>query len=243
MDKNSLNLYFKSIGYYANILNYREWSEAGSGNISQLIDPDELKSVYNDETIFKSNKLETFKTKSSFDNLDNFGVLITNSGARMREITQSPSKFISLLKIEKNNKFKIIHGNSRITSEWESHIGLYNEFISKNKVQRAIIHIHPPEIIAFTHIIKNEKKINSILKEMLNEMKIFLPEGVGFIEHLEAGSEKLSIATVKKFKSYTISFWEKHGIISSGETLNHALDNIEIVNQAVKIFFKVHSIA
>jgi len=241
MHKNDLNLYLKNIGYYANILNYRGWSEAGSGNISQLIEPDKLKSPYN-KTSIENNKSEIFKTKNSFDNLENFGILITNSGARMREIAQTPSKFISLLKIEKNNKFKIIHGNSNITSEWESHIGLYNKFISEDKNQRAIIHIHPPEIIAFTHIIKNEKKINTVLKEMLNEMKLFLPEGVGFIEHLDAGSEGLAMATVKKSKSYRVSFWEKHGIISSGETLDKALDNIEIVNQAVKIFFKVHSI-
>jgi rhamnulose-1-phosphate aldolase len=241
MHKNNLNLYLKNIGYYADILNYRGWSEAGSGNISQLIEPNKLKLLYN-KTSFKSNKLETFKTKHFLDNLENFGVLITNSGARMREIAQTPSKFVSLLKIEKNNTFKIIHGNPNITSEWESHIGLYDKFISEDKTQRAIIHIHPPEIIAFTHVIKNEKKINTVLKEMLNEMKLFLPEGIGFIEHLDAGSEELAVATIKKSKSYRVSFWEKHGIISSGETLDKALDSIEIVNQAVKIFFKVHSI-
>lgn len=241
MDKNLLNFYLNKISSCAKLLSERGWAEAGSGNISLLIDANQLENIHY-KHILKNIGTDTFETEINLDKLANFGMFITNSGSRMRNLDKFPEESISLLKFFKNNQFISIIGNKNITSEWESHLGLYNEFLIKNIKRKAVIHIHPPDIIAFTHILKDEKRINSILKEMLHEMNIFLPDGVGFIKHHNTGSKELAMATIEKLGEFKITLWEKHGIISSGNSLDEALDYIEIINQAVKIFFKVYSI-
>jgi rhamnulose-1-phosphate aldolase len=228
--------YYNSIAKTAKRIDNNGWSEAGSGNMSLILNSKD-KDKLNNSDLFKSKKINKFKTDIDLNNLIDSIIIITNRGARMREISEFPHPLTSLLKIENNNSYKILSENNIITSEWETHLGLLNKFSGLKDNRKAIIHIHSSEIIAFTHIKKEEKRINELLRNLIHELNIFLPKGIGFIKHFETGSKDLVNETIKKLGKYKISFWEKHGIISSGIDLDTAMDYIEIINQAIKVFF------
>jgi len=239
MDQKELEIYLKEIAITAERIDKNGWSEAGSGNISLLLSPTELEELLK-STPLKLGKVFNFNTYMEFENLENCGIIITNTGSRMRELAKHPKPLISIIKVEKGNQYRIVLGNNNITSEWESHIGLLNEFAKSTVKRKAIVHIHSAEIIAFTHIHKNEKEINKLLKDLVHELNIFLPDGIGFIKHFKTGSKELADATIKKLEKYKIAFWENHGIISSAVDLPTALDFIEIINQAIKVFFYIN---
>jgi rhamnulose-1-phosphate aldolase len=104
--------------------------------------------------------------------------------------------------------------------------------------EKVILHTHPDELIALTHIpdYLDETVLNRILWGMIPEVKVFVPEGIGFVPYQLPGSEALAEATIKSLDAHKIVLWEKHGCLATGTNIVEAFDSIDVLNKAAKIF-------
>ena len=207
----------KEVSNIAKILSNNGWAEANAGNIS-----------FNVSNIIGAD----FKTS----------IIITSSGSRMREIAEAPERYCGVLtfshrkegySISKFGKKEFIP-----TSEYLSHIAIHRYLVNEGRLEKAIIHSHPDELIAAMHSeeLNTEKKINSVFKKMHSEFSMLIPDEVGYLKFLDPGSKELAEKTLEKLEDHKIVLWKDHGCISIGNTLGQTLDNIEIVNKISNIF-------
>ncbi len=211
------------------------WAERNAGNISvDVTDIITIKKWTN-----KSNKIPM---KIGEPILANRLFLVTGTGVRLRDIKREPQKCLLLVQISETvDGYYIIDGNRKIfsTSEFISHL-LIHSFLLKNKVdKKAIIHTHPNHIIALSHIKKysSENMFNRLIWSIHPEVKVVIPEGVGYVKYNCPGTERLARATLKKLKDRRLIIWERHGCVAIGKDLYEAFDLIDTVDKAIEIFF------
>jgi rhamnulose-1-phosphate aldolase len=214
------------------------WAEANAGNFSINI-TDLCKGIE-----LNLNKINGIKTSKTYKSLSNQFLLITLSGSKMREITENPLNGLCLLCFNKSGNLyyniplcKAI--NNKPTSELYTHLGIQNLLSKKNAEEKVVLHTHPAELIALTHLkkFKKEKELNKIFFSIQPEVSILFPEGIGFVPYFKTGSKKLAEQTKKKFNNHKIILWKKHGCVSIGTNLNDAFEGIEMLVRSAKIFF------
>ena len=160
----------------------------------------------------------------------------------MREVAESPEKYCGVLTFLAGKKGYYISkfGEEEFipTSEYLSHVMMHRSLVNGNRSEKAIIHSHPDELIAAMHMNKmsTEEKINSIFIKLHSEFSMLIPDKVGYIPFTDPGSKELAEKTLKKLEFHKIVLWRDHGCISIGDSLDLALDNIEIVNKISKIY-------
>ncbi len=229
-----LTQYFDRIKIIARIMSENNWAEANAGNISINITD-----IHGNN---KLNKRQKIKFRNPYKNTYGQVLLITQSGKRMRDIALNPEEHITIIRLYKNY-FEILNNTKNMpSSELISHIAIHDYFVKSKSNNKVIIHSHPTEIIALSHIEKyaSSKKIIELLNNMHTEIKMLLPNGIGFIRELTPGSSELAKETLKIIKKYDICIWQKHGCISIGKDIDSAFDKIEIVNKSASIFLEIN---
>lgn len=225
----------------ANLLWKKGWAEANAGNLSVNI----TKLLKNLEIDYK--KSENLKTDRVYNHLPENYFLITSTGSRMRDISKNPLNGICLIQInEKGNGYKnIALGNNIIkpTSEILAHLEIHNTLSGTNSPNNTVLHTHPAEVIAITHLKKycNEKNLNKLIYSIQPEVSFAYQNGIGFVPYYTTGSAKLATETGKKFLNHNTVLWEKHGCVSVGKDLFDAFDKIDILVKSLKIFFLCNS--
>ena len=68
------------------------------------------------------------------------------------------------------------------------------------------------------------------------EVKVFLPEGVGFAPYRCPGSSELAAATVEALRDHRLCLWEKHGCVAVGPDVVEAFDLIDTADKAAEIY-------
>ena len=216
----------------------RGWADSSSGNfsinITDLAGNLDIKSEYS----------QSIRTGRKYKSLCNNLILVTRSGSRMRDIAKNPIPELCLLHISKNgeryNNFSLDNERSKKpTSELRTHLEIQNLLCEKESGDRVVLHTHPAEIIAFTHIKKyrSEKKINELLFSIQPEVSFTFPEGIGFVGYQKTGSKELAEETRKKFSKHKIVIWEKHGCVAAGKSLSDAFDKTDVLVKSLRIFF------
>ena len=246
--QNSIKKYFKEISEISGYLWERGWAERNAGNLSVnltgIVDID----------VTKLEKLPDNPFSKTYSNLKNNLILISTAGSRMRYMSKEPHKYILGLYISGtgkhykyfglNNDGKISENNNdkKPTSEILTHIAYHNLLKKSGSKFKAILHSHPTEIIAITHIKEytNAKKLNEVFLKMHPEVKLFIPEGAGLVPFMESSSEEIATATLKLANKHRIVIWEKHGCFAVEETLTEAFELIDILTKSAKIFFLVN---
>jgi rhamnulose-1-phosphate aldolase len=225
---------FRSV---AEVLSARGWAEASAGNMSLRLAaaPAELGRLASGPRNIQ---------KAAVDMTDLIGdcFLITASGSRMREIALEPEKGLCLIQIIDGQHFWLVDGTGSLSSEWATHAGLHSLFKENRNGERAVVHCHPPNLIALSHIFDSEKEMNERLFRMQHETRLFIPEMIGLIPYAVTGSKSLAKASKEKLKKYRLAIWEKHGVIASGKNLDQALDRIELVEKAAAIYLQLKSV-
>ncbi|MCK4978789.1 MAG: rhamnulose-1-phosphate aldolase [Candidatus Delongbacteria bacterium] len=223
----------KEISNVAKILSERGWAEANAGNISFNVS-DAIGDEFDCSNLQKSSKDYGFSKDIS--------IIITSSGSRMREVAKSPEKYCGVLTFLAGNKGYYISkfGEEEFipTSEYLSHVMIHRELANENRSEKAIIHTHPDELIAAMHLneLNTEEKINSVFNRMHSEFSMLIPNKVGYIPFTDPGSKKLAEETLKKLEDHKIVLWKDHGCLSIGDSLDSALDIIEIVNKISMVY-------
>ncbi len=227
---------YGEIGKIAGLLWQKGWAEANAGNIS--VDITEILA----DLSYKWDSLASNPLPISFESLSGSYFIITAAGSRMRDILESFSS-VGIIRIgEKGNRYytiSIAEMSTQFvpTSELPSHL-MIHDFLRKNQMaQKAVLHTHPTELIAVSHIDKfaGESEFNKMLRMMHTEIEAIIPEGIGYVKTLPAGSMDLAEATINAFNNHRIAIWEKHGCIAIGKTLSDAFDLVDILNKAATI--------
>ena len=181
--------------------------------------------------------------KTDVDMTDLIGdrFLVTASGSRMREIAAEPEKGLCLIQVLDRQRLWLIEGPAQLSSEWPTHAGLHSLFKESRSGERAVVHCHPLNLIALSHVFNSEKEMNDRLFRMQPETRLFVPEMLGLIPYEVTGSRDLAKSSKEKLKKYRLALWDKHGVIASGKSLDQALDRIEVVEKAAAIYLLLRS--
>lgn len=220
----------------AEVLFLKDWAEASAGNMSFRLAPWSAGSGGYDPDHGCVQESEVDMTHLIGDRF-----LVTASGSRMREIAAEPQKFLCLIHVLDRRRYRLIEGAGPLSSEWPTHAGLHSLFKESRSPERAVLHCHPLNLISLSHIFSSEKEMNDRLFRMHHETRLFIPEMLGLIPYAVTGSMDLAKASREKLKKFRVAIWEKHGAIASGQTLDQALDRIEMVDKAAAIYLLVKS--
>lgn len=214
----------------AEVLSVKGWAEASAGNMSLRLEkapgpsaPDSL-----------SGKVQ----HAAVDMTDLIGdrFLVTASGSRMRDLAAEPRNCLCLIQVLDSRRFRLIDGSGPLSSEWPTHAGLHSLFKESRSHERAVLHCHPLNLIALSHVFDNEKEMNDRLFRMHHETRLYVPEMLGLIPYAVTGSEELARTSKEKLKKHRLALWDKHGVIASGKTLDEALDRVDMVEKAAAIY-------
>jgi rhamnulose-1-phosphate aldolase len=220
----------------------KEWAEQNAGNISV------------DVTEFIEKRGHDF-SEFSFIKLDFSESLtagrcffVTTAGSRFRDMKHAPEKNLMLIHISDSmDGFHVLWGGmdeeTRPTSEFISHLMIHGSGQKIGFPFKAVVHTHPTHLIALSHIKEytNEDAVNQLLWSMHPEMKVFMPEGIGFAPYTCPGTEELAKATIHALISHRLVLWEKHGCIAIGQGVFDAFDLIDMADKAARIFFLCRS--
>lgn len=211
------------------------WAARNAGNIS--VDVTELvsKRGYNFEPF------PQMPMKISAPELAGRYLLVTTTGSRFREFARQPEKSLLLVRIaDKLDGFHILWGGegpeSRPTTEFVSHLKIHGLLRKNNAPQKVVLHSHPNELIALTHLQDYGKDTFQRFLWSTHVSVKFFPEGVGMAPYQAGGSEELADVTVDLFQRYKAVLWEKHGCTTIGTDVADAFDLMDILNSAAKVF-------
>ncbi len=147
-------------------------------------------------------------------------MIITRTGCNKGMISA-----IDLIAYDLRNNKKLSDGD--LSSEWKMHYEIY----MNRKDVRAILHTHPPYLLAAI------KSSNNFLQHInVYESEIFLPR-IGLVEPLIPGSEELASAVARVACSKDIVFLKNHGLVCVGKDLIQCISLSEEIEQLAKIFF------
>lgn len=216
------------------------WAESNAGNISYNV------------THILTDIIDSFDFNPAVDlktplpALDKNIIIVTGTGTRMRDVWADSYKNTCIIQIINEGQSwrqaqkPELEKQILPTSELPTHLAIHNMLIKDHRKEKVIVHTHPDNLIALTHIREfcNQERINNMLWSIQPETCAFVYDGVGFIPYLQTGSEELANATIKKFKNHRVALWEKHGCLAIGKTAHEAFDLIDIVDKSAGIFFK-----
>ncbi|MBT5186945.1 MAG: rhamnulose-1-phosphate aldolase [Kordiimonadaceae bacterium] len=215
-------------------LAFKGWSEAEGGNLSVRMDISEVPEVLQNPTS------DPIKLPLNVSEIAGKFLLISGSGTRSRDIANTPEKDIGLYKISTDgNSYQWIIGNDKPTSEMPSHCAIQAVLESQRPEHKALIHTHPPRLIALTHVpeFKDPKRLSDVVLGLQSEARIQLPEGIGHIPFQVPGSLELGLLSAEEFKKRTVILWHMHGSLATGRNLSHCFDQLEVVEKAAEVYW------
>jgi rhamnulose-1-phosphate aldolase len=214
----------------------RGWAERNAGNLS--VDVTEL--VPSEEP----DPARCIRVRGTIAQPELAGrcFFITATGARLRELADRGEQCLLLVRIEERlDGYSVLwggEGTSPATSELPAHLEVHALLRRSGSPYSAVVHTHPTHLIALTQIesLARQDALNQLLWSMHPEVKVFLPEGVGFAPYRCPGSTELAAATVEALRDHRLCLWEKHGCVSVGRDVVEAFDLIDTANKAAEIY-------
>jgi rhamnulose-1-phosphate aldolase len=184
-----------------------------------------------------------------YEELRGRSYLVTATGGRFREIARRPEKNLVLVRVnEEMDGYLVLWGGEgkfrQATSEFVSHLKIHGLLRHRGLPQKSVLHTHPTEVIALSHMPEfcSGDALNRMLWSMHPEVKVVLPEGLGFAPYRRPGTEDLADATMAALAGHRVVVWEKHGTVAIGENAIEAFDLIDTVGKGAQVFFLCRSV-
>lgn len=117
------------------------------------------------------------------------------------------------------------YGRYKPTIEYRMHLEIYRRV----RVAKAVLHAHNPYTILAV-----ELGVELNPKEFI-ETRYAIGECIGIIEEIEPGTKELARRVGEEAEKCMTIVLRRHGVISYGETIYHALDAIEALEDYAKI--------
>ncbi|MDP4152276.1 MAG: rhamnulose-1-phosphate aldolase [Bacillota bacterium] len=215
------------------------WDERNGGNISLILDPEEVKQYLDLDTVKKWIPI-------TFHAVDLAGkiFLVTGTGKYFRNVLKKPADCLGIIKVAEDGKsIGILWGfedGGRPTSELPAHFMSHIERLKVDPKHRIVIHTHATNVVAMTFVHDlSEREFTRTLWQMCTECLVVFPDGVGVLPWMLCGNDEIGRATAEKMKEYRLVVWGQHGIFGTGRDIDEAFGLIETVEKAAEIYIKV----
>lgn len=173
-------------------------------------------------------------------------IFITGGGARLRDLQNHIEKIGCILRIDEEEKgCHLLWGGEkdgfRPSSEFIPHLLIHQEKLRLADGHRAVLHVHPLELIAMSHhpvLGHDEEKLNHACWSMLPEVRLFIPRGLALVPFYLPGSDELASQTATALCSRDVALWSKHGAVATGRDVYEAFDFIDVANKGAVIYLR-----
>ena len=220
------------------LLYKHNWDERNGGNLSVILTEDEVKEITLNDKV-----LRTFTTDFDMTSITGKYFLITGTGSYFKNIKKAPDENLGLVKVLDKNTLGLIWGytkGGKPTSEHPTHLICHMERLKKDPNHKVIIHSHPTNLIAMTHVTPLDSKFfTETLWKMQTESIVVFPEGIAVLPWMLCGGREIGIKTADVMKEYRSVVWAQHGIFASGESLDEVFGLLETIEKAAEIYLKI----
>ena len=215
------------------------WDERNGGNLSVLLDEDEVKKYLNTDKAIRDIPM-TFDASAIVGKI----FLVTGTGKYFKNVQYDPAHNLGIIKIAEDGKTaKLLWGytdGGRPTSELPAHLLSHITRLAIDPNHRVVMHTHPTNTIAMTLVHElSERGITRTLWQMQTESIVVFPEGVAVLPWMVCGTNDIGIATAEKLKKERLCVWAAHGIYGVGKDLDEAFGLIETAEKAAEIYMKI----
>ena len=217
------------------------WDERNGGNISMMLDPDEVAEYLDINAPIRSIAMG-FDAKVLVGKI----FIVTGTGKYFKNVEDDPENNLGIIKVaEGGTTAELLWGYSdggRPTSELPAHLMSHISRLEKNPENRVIMHSHPTNTLAMTYVHElDEKKLTHSLWEMCTECMVVFPDGIGVVPWMVPGGRDIALATAELMKKYDVAVWAHHGIFCSGEDFDLTFGLMDTVEKSAEILVKVLS--
>ncbi len=215
------------------------WNERNGGNISVLLTDEEL-AEFGEEL----SPIRTLPLSAGFPDFAGRYFLVTGTGKYFKNIYDDPQTNLGIVRVSQDGSYtELVWGyqnGGSYTSEIVMHLGAHLARLQKDPQQRVVIHAHPANTVAMSHIHAwDEKEFTLTLWNMITECIVIFPEGVGVLPWMVSSGPEIGLLSQKKFEEYRILIWALHGITAAGNSIDEAFGLIETVEKAAEIYIKI----
>lgn len=218
------------------------WDEKNGGNISVLMDEEEVKRVFGKAKTKRTIPLPLIAN----ENIRGLVFVITGTTKYFRNVKNDPKTNIGVMRISQDGtKAEVIWGfenNGTFTSEIYAHLLCHSTRLKIDPNHHVVMHTHPLYILALTHVHElDEKSLTVDLWRTMTESVIVYPDGVGLIPWQVCGTQKIGEETAEKMKKTRCVIWPLHGIYGCENNLDDAFGLIETIEKSAQIFLLTHN--
>ena len=221
------------------------WDERNGGNISMLLDENEVKEYLDVERVIRRIPFMGVKA-ASFDASALAGkiFLVTGTGKYFKNVKEDPANNLGIVRISRDGTFaELLWGftdGGRPTSEFPAHMMTHISRLTCDPEHRVVMHSHPTDLLAMTYVHPLDSDIfTHTLWQMSTECIVVFPEGVEVLPWMLCGTDEIGRATAEKAKSARLVVWAMHGIYGTGRTLDETFGLIETAEKAAQIYMRV----
>ena len=212
------------------------WDERNGGNISLLLDEDEVSQYIDTSRIIRSIPIG-FEAQELVGKI----FIVTGTGKYFKNVEARPELNLGIIRIVNDgHTAELLWGyedGGRFTSELPAHLMSHIERLKIDPENRVVMHTHPTHTLAMNYIHElDDKKFTHSLWEMCTECIVVFPEGVGVLPWMLCGTNSIGMATAEKFRDFRVVIWGLHGVYGAGKNLDEAFGLIETVEKAAQIY-------
>jgi len=221
------------------LLYKHNWDERNGGNLSYILKEDEVKTVCDPNKVLRS-----FTYDFDMGALIGTYFVVTGTGKYFKNCIKDPENNLGILKVATDHRVDLLWGyadGGKMTSEFPTHLMCHIQRLRIDPFHRLVIHCHPTNIIAMTHICPLDSNfITEKLWKMQTESIVVFPEGVAILPWMVCGGNEIGIATAQKMsEGYRAVVWAHHGLSCTGRTLDEVYGLIETIEKAAEIYLKI----
>ncbi len=215
------------------------WDERNGGNISRIIDDDEI-----DGFIDVNDVKRTIPIAFDASQIAGKMFIVTGTGKYFKNVEIAPQTNLGIIRICPDGKnIDILWGyedGSKPTSELPAHLMTHIERLKKDSQHKVVIHTHATNTLAMTYVHSlDEREFTKTLWQMCTECIVVFPDGVSVLPWMLCGNDEIGRKTAEKMRDTRLVVWAQHGIFGTGKSLDEAFGLIETVEKAAEIYIKI----
>ena len=215
------------------------WDERNGGNISLLLDEEEVLSCLDPKQVLWKKEIGFAEPE-----LDGKYFLVTGTGKYFKNVKKDPERNLGILRLtDGGSKAELLWGYSdggSFTSEFPAHMMSHAARLKADPENRVVMHCHPTNLLAMTYVHPlDEKAFTRTLWQMSTECVVVFPDGVNVLPWMLCGTAEIGKATAEKMKTARLVVWAQHGIYGAGKDLDETFGLIETAEKAAEIYLKI----
>ena len=215
------------------------WDERNGGNISYLLDDDEVKEYIEEDKVLRVIPL-SFEVPEA---LKGRYLLVTGTGKYFKNIIKDPENNLGIIRLSTDkNEAELFWGykdGGKFTSELPAHLMSHAVRLSIDPKHKIIMHTHPTYTIVMGACVPVDDIIfTRLLWKNNTEAVVVFPEGIGVLPCMVCGTNEIGEATANKMRECRIVSWTNHGIYGAGTSFDETFGLIETVEKTATIYMK-----